>query len=194
MKNEIQRVSIPERIKTLSKPSNKVTLASAWSHGLNVQSAFKREPQQTHVFLTAMLKDAVDYLDMNKSFRNERDYIEAVSYLIDHFPAMKIEEWVLICKRLKAGYYGKMYERLKLPEMVEIFKQHEGERAEYMERQHDTDKSARQKLEPITEEQRSKWRKFMKSLNLPESKKADKRWKWIVYPTTPDSNGEFEHE
>ena len=38
-----------------------------------------------HLSLMALLKDAVDYLEMNKSFRHEGDYIEAIDYLIKEF-------------------------------------------------------------------------------------------------------------
>lgn len=147
-----------------------------------MKGAFKREPQLVHMTLTALLKDAVDYLEMNKSFRHEGDYIEAVSYLIEEFPVMKLEEWKVICTRLKAGYYGKMYERLKLPELVEIFKSHESERAEYMERQHERSKAQVKNLPPITPEQQAKWKAFVNSLDLPQ--RAPERWEFIPYPNT----------
>tara|TARA_R110000787_G_scaffold43672_2_gene106962 strand:- start:86 stop:514 length:429 start_codon:yes stop_codon:yes gene_type:complete len=136
--------------------------------------------------LTALLKDAIDYLEMNKSFRHEGDYIEAVSYLIDTFPAMKLEEWKLICQRLKAGYYGTMYERLKLPELVSIFQRHEGERAEYMETQMQNDRKARESNvnnTPQTEIQKELWKAFIKKLDLAEAD-TDKsgRWKFIEHP------------
>jgi len=159
-----------------------MTLERAWDTGLNVKGAYKREPQLVHMTLTALLKDAVDYLEMNKSFRHEGDYIEAVSYLIEEFPVMKLEEWKVITTRLKAGYYGKMYERLKLPELVEIFKSHESERAEYMERQHERSKAQVNNLPPITPEQEAMWKSFVKSLDLPES--TPKRWDFIPYPDT----------
>ena len=46
---------------------------------------------------------------------------------------MKLEEWHIICHRLKTGEYAVRFERLKLPELVDIFKQYEGERAEVRE-------------------------------------------------------------
>ena len=182
MTKEIVRNSIHSSIETISAPSVKLTLEKAWDTGLNVKGAFKREPQLVHMTLTALLKDAVDYLEMNKSFRHEGDYIEAVTYLIDEFPVMKLEEWKVICTRLKAGYYGKMYERLKLPELVEIFKSHESERAEYMERQHERSKAQAKNLPPITPEQQAKWKAFVSSLDLP--KRAPKRGDFIPYPNS----------
>ena len=137
----------------------------------------------------ALLKDAVDYLDMNKSFRHEGDYIEAVSYLIKEFPAMKLEEWKIITQNLKAGKYGKMYERLKLPELVEIFQAFEGERAERRERDIKQEKNNDEILndKPMTEHQRKMWDSFKKNLNLPEPKIDERgRWEHIEHPNTPE--------
>ena len=186
MKNELIKNSIQKSIQTISTRSN-ISLADAWDFGTNVRSAFKNEPKMTHIALTALLKDAVDYLDMNKSFRHEGDYIDAVTYLIEWFPAMKLEEWKVICQRLKAGYYGKMYERLKLPELVEIFQQHEGERAEYMEKKimRTKDEAEQRVSHKMTDEQKQMWSEFVEKLNLPEDDTDEKgRWKFIPHPNS----------
>lgn len=175
-------------IQTISTRSN-ITLAEAWNCGTNVRSAFKNEPKMTHIALTALLKDAVDYLEMNKSFRNEGDYIDAVTYLIEQFPAMKLEEWKVITQRLKAGYYGKMYERLKLPELVEIFQRHEGERAEMMEKniKRAKDEEGQKTFHEMTEDQKRMWREFIDKLDLPKDDTDDKgRWKFIVHPNSAE--------
>jgi hypothetical protein len=131
----------------------------------------------------ALLKDAVEYLDFNKSFRHEGDYIEAIDYLIKEFPVMKIEEWKIICIRLKAGRYGKMYERLKLPELIEIFQQFEGERAEMMEKQIQRAKD----IPPPPTIDMELIRQITKDLALPEPDTDDKgRWKFIEHPNTPE--------
>jgi hypothetical protein len=186
MKNELIKNSIQKSIQIISTRSN-ISLADAWDFGTNVRSAFKNEPKMTHIALTALLKDAVDYLDMNKSFRHEGDYIDAVTYLIEWFPAMKLEEWKVICQRLKAGYYGKMYERLKLPELVEIFQQHEGERAEYMEKKimRTKDEAEQRISHKMTDEQKQMWNEFVEKLNLPEDDTDEKgRWKFIPHPNS----------
>ena len=95
----------------------------------------RASPKLTFASMLALLMDAVEYLDFNKTITKEEDFIQATRYLIDEFPVMKLEEWKVICDRLKAGHYGKMYERMKLPELVEVFQQYEGERGEMMEDQ-----------------------------------------------------------
>ena len=150
----------------------------------------KSDPQMTFTTLTALLMDCVSYLDMNKTLRDENDFIHAVRHLVDQFPAMKLEEWKVIMDKLKAGEYGKMYERLKLPELVEIFMQYEGERAEMMEKnikEHKNDDIKRLDHIPITDEQRERWKHFVKSLDLPASDlDKDGRWKFIEHPNTTE--------
>jgi hypothetical protein len=160
-----------------------LTPAQAWEYGSNVREAFKYEPKMVHVSLMAILKDAVDYLDFNKSFRHEGDYIEAIDYLIKEFPVMKIEEWKIICINLKAGKYGKMYERLKLPELIEIFQQFEGERAEMREKQMRRDKD----VPPLPNIDPELLKKLSKDLALPESDTDEKgRWDFIEHPNTSE--------
>jgi len=118
-----------------------LTPSDAWHHGYNIRAAMKYEPRVTHVALMTLLKDAIEYLDFKKTISGTQNFIDAVDYLVEHFPVMKIEEWKVIMTRLKAGHYGKMFERLKLPELVEIFQQFEGERAEMMERNIKRDKN-----------------------------------------------------
>ena len=178
-----KRISITKSISLISNHCD-LTHEQAWAHGSNVQSAFKHEPKMTHLALTALLKDAIEYLDFNKTFRHEGDYIEAVDYLIKEFPAMKLEEWKIICLRLKAGKYGKMYERLKLPELVEIFQTFEGERAEMMEKNINRQKDIPAPFEHLDPEL---LKRIAEDLQLPEPDTDEKgRWKHIVYPNSEE--------
>jgi len=159
-----------------------MTPAQAWAWGSNIRESFKAEPKMVHVTLMAMLKDAVEYLDFNKTFRHEGDYIEAIDYLIKEFPVMKIEEWKIICIRLKAGKYGKMYERLKLPELIEIFQQFEGERAEMREKQMKMEKDI-----PYPQMDLDILKQISKDLALPEPDTDEKgRWEFIPHPNSSE--------
>ena len=164
----------------------------AWHAGTNIRTAMRHDAKTTFTALTALLFDAVSYLDMNKTLRNEDDVIHAVKHLSEQFPAMKLEEWKVICDRLKMGHYGKMYERLKLPELIEVFQQYEGERAEMMERDHQRQKDERGQFEPnaMDERQKQMWATFMEKMrtDLPDS--DNKRWEWIVYPNDKPKDAE----
>ena len=91
--------------------------------------AFRMAPAKTEATLILLLKETLQYLDYNKGITADRDILDAVHHLRDTFPAMKLEEWAIIMHRLKTGEYRPGYERLKLPELVDIFQQYEGERA-----------------------------------------------------------------
>ena len=170
--------------KSISRISTRFELTpiQAWEYGSNVREAFKYEPKMVHISLMALLKDAIDYLEYNKSFRHEGDYIEAIDYLIKEFPVMKIEEWKIICVNLKAGKYGKMYERLKLPELIEIFQKFEGERAEMREKQMRREKD----VPPLPNIDPEILKRLSKDLALPEpDTDAKGRWDFIEHPNTP---------
>ena len=174
--------SVETSCAVISNRLESLSLEQAWTHGTNVQTAMRHNPKLTFATMLALLMDAIEYLDFNKTITKEDDFIHAVRHLLDEFPTMKLEEWKVMFDRLKAGSYGKMYERLKLPELVEIFKQHEGERAEFMERQ-----ITRQKDVPppiATEAMTLMLKKLADDLNLPSGKSEREKWKdahdWYV--------------
>ena len=104
-----------------------MTPEKAWSEGTNVLASFRVNPAQTEATLLILLKETLSYLDCTKTITADRDFIHAVDFLKNEFPAMKLKEWHIICHRLKTGEYPVKYERLKLPEIVAIFRQYEGE-------------------------------------------------------------------
>lgn len=110
-----------------------LTPEQAWQEGTNVTAAFRINPAQTEAALILMLKKTLMALEMNKTIRSDEDLLFAVEHLRTEFPVMKLEEWAIIMHRLKTGQYPVKYERLKLPELVTIFREYEGERAERRE-------------------------------------------------------------
>ena len=90
-------------------------------------------PVHTEATLILLLKRTLVALEMNKTIRSDEDLLFAVEHLRNEFPAMKLEEWAIIMHRLRTGVYAVKYERLKLPELVTIFREYEGERAERRE-------------------------------------------------------------
>ncbi len=108
---------------------SRLTPERAWAEGTNVLAAFRINPAHTEATLILLLKETLNYLDYSRSITTDRDILDAVHHLRDSFPAMKLEEWAIIMHRLKTGEYRPGYERLKLPELCDIFQQYEGERA-----------------------------------------------------------------
>jgi|DEB0MinimDraft_6_1074348.scaffolds.fasta_scaffold00094_26 hypothetical protein len=141
----------------------------------------KHDPQRTFAALSLLIADLVKTMDCNKTM-DEDEIIFAVQTLIDDYPVMKLEEWKHVCDNIKRGKYGKLYERLKLPELVDAFGKHEEKRAEMMENMHRQKQKEQDKF-PVWQDE--VYRRLAKDLKLPEGRKPHGRWDFIPYPNTP---------
>ena len=164
----------------------------AWAHGTNVTAAYNANPAQTEAALILLLKKTLMALDMNKTIRTDEDLLFAVEHLRTEFPAMKLEEWAIIMQRLKTGKYPVQYERLKLPELVVIFRAYEGERAERREQAWgelkkvtpDTmsDEEVKAMYEQYAKKQREKKEAAAKEVEVKRVETDERgRWKHIPY-------------
>lgn len=179
----------------------------AWHHGTNVTAAFRANPMQTEAALILMLKKTLMSLDMNKTIRTDEDLLFAVEHLRQTFPVMKLEEWAIIMHRLKTGVYAVKYERLKLPELVDIFQQYEGERAERREatwgelKKHAPDTLSDKDVEALyanyAKKAREKKEAAAKETQVKRVKTDERgRWEHIPYPNStqdevqPERGGE----
>ena len=134
---------ITQTLQQLSKSiPAELTPRTAWCEGLNIQAAYKAAPLQVMAALSAMLRATCEYVDANKTIQGAEQLAEVTRYLIDQYPAMKLEEWALICYRVRMGYYErygskyKLYERLKGTEFARFARKHEEERAPLLEELH----------------------------------------------------------
>lgn len=176
-----------------------LTPEQAWKDGVNVQTAYRLYPAQTSGVLLAMLKDALTYLDYNKTIVNDQDLIDAVIYLRTEFPVMKIEEWAIIMKRLKSGEFKTGYERLKLPELRAVFCQYEEQRATFRE----SNWSEHKKSSPQKLDDEGLMQLYERNKQRIESEKKERdgqveikrvqvdergRWKTIQYPNDTEEH------
>lgn len=109
---------------------------SAWFEGTNVRTALQMQPEATREALICLVADVCRFVDAKRTLTTASDFIFCVESLIDEMPAMKIEEWAIVCTRMKQGYYGNYYERLKVAEFKEAMIKHEEERLPYLEQAH----------------------------------------------------------
>jgi hypothetical protein len=131
---------------------------------------------------------------MNKTIRTDEDLLFAVEHLRTEFPAMKLEEWAIIMYRLKTGQYAVKYERLKLPELVAIFREYEGERAErresaWTEVKKDTPQAmSDEELHDMYKRYKKQREEQQKELNKQadiKRVKVDERGRWEHIPYSP---------
>jgi len=156
-------------------------------------------PARTEAVLIIMLKDTLSYLDCSKTITADKDLIDAVRFLRDEFPAMKLEEWQIICHRLKTGEYPVQYERLKLPELCNIFRQYEGERAEVREANWRevkkvapaqlSDNQLQDLYSKYAEQRKAKQKELDKAKEI-KSVPTDARGRWKAIPYTNPETGD----
>jgi len=83
-----------------------------------------------------MVGTVCKYIDAKRTLNTAEDYAMVTEALIAKYPALTLEEYRLIFDRMKTGHYGDYYERLKAPEFMKAFHQHEVERVEIIESLH----------------------------------------------------------
>jgi hypothetical protein len=182
---------------------SRLTPEKAWANGTNVLAAFRVQPARTEATLILLLKETLTYLDYSRSITADRDILDAVHHLRDTFPAMKLEEWAIIMHRLKTGEYRPGYERLKLPELVDIFQQYEGERAAVREgnwnelKKHAPDRLSDDQLDSLYANYKKRRAAENKELEKAQDIKRvpvkNGRWEHIPYPNSVGDGEESGH-
>ena len=130
--------SVANALQTIStKGIVKYTPKEAFKEGLNVRKALRVQPKQTKQILCALVMDLCQFVDAKRTLTTDDDIIYTVEAIIEGYPILTIEEFRLICDRMKRGQYGKFYERLKLAEIEEAIRHYEGnQRAKVLEDLH----------------------------------------------------------
>jgi hypothetical protein len=182
---------------------SRLTPERAWANGTNVLAAFRVQPARTEATLILLLKETLTYLDYSRSITADRDILDAVHHLRDTFPAMKLEEWAIIMHRLKTGEYRPGYERLKLPELCDIFQQYEGERAAVREgnwnelKKHAPDRLSDDQLDSLYANYKKRRAAENKELEKAQDIKRvpvkNGRWEHIPYPNSVGDGEEGGH-
>ena len=113
---------------------SKVTPQEAWDKGTTTALVNKRTPSHLKLYLYGEVARLVKFIDAKKTLQDEEEIKFTVETLIEEFPVMRVEEWQHVFDAIKKGKYGKLYERLKTQEIVEICRLYEGDRAEMIER------------------------------------------------------------
>ena len=132
--------------------------------GTQLSTCARHSNAKTKVFLLAVLKDTIDYVEANKTL-NQLQMQDAVDELIREFWYLKLEEIVYLLDKLK---YEKFYERLKYGEIREfIIKYEEKERSNIIDNLMDSRK--RYEMNEVDYEAYKKWQKE----NPPKKRKDD---------------------
>jgi len=114
-----------------------MTNERAWD-GINILTSLRCYPEETRAAVITMINTTVQFVDAKKTLHSFEDMALCAETIFDVFPVLKLEELRLICERMKQGYYGNFYERLKIQEFRDCIIKHEAERAPLLEQQHKT--------------------------------------------------------
>ena len=126
-----------------------LTVQTAWEEGHSIKSLMREHPKWTVSMLILELGKVVDFVDAKKTLKDSDQLLFTAESLIEDFPTMKLEEFVLVFNWIKKGKFGKMYERLKLAEIEEAVKTYEGEhRAQYLENRNNEKKHEGKEFDP----------------------------------------------
>ncbi len=133
-----EQKSVANALETIStKGIAKYTPEVAFKEGLNIRKSLRLQPVQTKQMLCAFVMDLCQFVDAKRTLTTDEDIIYTVEAIIEGYPILTIEEFRLICDRMKRGMYGKFYERLKLAEIEEAIRDYEGnQRAKVLEEMH----------------------------------------------------------
>jgi hypothetical protein len=126
-----------------------LTVQTAWEQGHGIRHLMRTAPQWTISMLILELGKLVDFVDAKKTLKDSDQLLFTAESLVEDFPSMKLEEFVLVFNWIKKGKFGKMYERLKLAEIEEAIKTYEGEhRAQYLENRNNEQKHQGKEYDP----------------------------------------------
>jgi predicted ribosome quality control (RQC) complex YloA/Tae2 family protein len=137
-KQELQSNQAKTSLQTISSTGLfKQTNEQAWE-GTNIQTALRHHPEETRATVVTLINKTVQFIDAKKTLHSFEDMALCAETIFEVFPVLKLEELRLICERMKQGYYGNFFERLKIQEFRDCIIKHEEERASILEQQHKT--------------------------------------------------------
>ena len=87
----------------------------------------RTDPKIVKMYLAIELKKLVDFIDAKKTIKNDEELIFTIESIMEERPTMKIEEVARVFRMIKQGKFGKLYERLKTQEILEIMGVYESE-------------------------------------------------------------------
>lgn len=107
----------------------------AWRNGTNIRVAMRLEPGAVSVWFAGRVARMCQMVDASTTIRDDSELVAVVDALIEEFPTMKIDEWECLFREIERGRF-KLFNRLKLPELMEAARQWETRRADILEREH----------------------------------------------------------
>ena len=137
---------------SLLKDSDKhISPIDAWNKGTNIQSALKVAPQAVRGWIVSEVGRLCKELDCKTTISSDSELKFCCRSIIEENPTLTLEEIRVCFDWIRKGKYGKLYERLKTPEILDCLSKYQGEtRAEILEQ-----KAREQKKEMVEKTEES---------------------------------------
>jgi len=107
----------------------------AWSKGTNIITALKSNPAMIRGWVMSEVGRLCKELSAKTTIQSDEELIFCVNSIFEEHPTLKLEEVRTCFDMVRKGKFGKLYERLKTPEILDFLRRYEGEiRVEILER------------------------------------------------------------
>lgn len=113
------------------------TVAEAIEHGTNIRTAMRQDSRAVRTYLVSDLAWTLRVVGAGTTITDTDELTHAVDALVEEFPAMTLEGFAQVLDRIRKGKAGNLYNRLKLPELMQAVQRYEADEvAAYRERRH----------------------------------------------------------
>jgi hypothetical protein len=104
-----------------------VSPSEAWHEGTNMLTALRIDPAQVRGWVMSEVGRLIKELDTKTTINSDEELIFCVNSIIEEHPTLKLEELRACFNMIRKGKFGKLYERLKTPEILDCLCRYEGE-------------------------------------------------------------------
>jgi len=115
-----------------------LTPVKAWTEGTNLRAAIKADATVMRTWLALQLARLCKDVGVNNTLQTAEELGETCDAIIEEFPALKVEEVVLVFKQISRGrLLPNLYGALRTRQLLDAFRAYEGEqRADVLEKHH----------------------------------------------------------
>lgn len=112
-----------------------VSPSDAWHKGTNIRTAARHNGHMIRGWVMAEVGRLCKELSAKTTISTDEELIFCVRSIFEEHPTLKLEEIRACFDMVRKGKFGKLYERLKTPEILDFLRRYEGEvRTEILER------------------------------------------------------------
>ena len=131
IKKPLLNGQLKAQTKSLIKNSSaivKLSKAEAFNNGTNIRTALRVKGVEVRLFLLAQLELTLQLVDASTTMQSNEEKLLALDVMLEMFPAFTVEEFYILFREIAYGKH-KLYNRLKLAELLEAARKYEERRA-----------------------------------------------------------------